>query len=171
MDCQKTRPFYNSTILLRRLYEITRIHHRRSTECHYLLVQLFLLMEWHLVKFFLWTLLFILIRENKCYMEEERIGLLEFKGFLKSNIKNTNFLLSWVNKAKSECCKWGGVRCNAIKGHVIELSLNNLWQFENFASDYVYAWLNVSLLHPFKELRILDLYSNSFRGWLGNEGM
>ena len=109
MDCQKTRPFYNSAILLRRLYEITRIHHRRSTECHYLLVQLFLLMEWPLVKFFLWTLLFILIRENKCYMEEERIGLLEFKGFLKSNIKNTNFLLSWVNKAKSECCNGEGL--------------------------------------------------------------
>ena len=54
---------------------------------------------------------------------------------------------------------------------MIELSLNNLWQFENFASDYVYAWLNVSLLHPFKELRILDLYSNSFRAWLGSEGM
>ena len=122
MDCQKTRPFYNSAILLRRLYEITRIHHRRSTKCHYLLVQLFLLMEWPLVKFFLWTLLFILIRENKCCMEEERIGLLEFKGFLKSNIKNTNLLLSWVNKAKSECCNWEGVRCNATKGHVIELS-------------------------------------------------
>ena len=54
---------------------------------------------------------------------------------------------------------------------MIELSLNNLWQYENLASDYVDAWLNVSLLHPFKELRILDLSSNSLRGLLGNEGM
>ena len=104
-------------------------------------------------------------------MEEERIGLLEFKGFLKSNIKNTNLLLSWVNEAKSECCNWEGVRCNATKGHVIDFSLNNLWQYENFASDYVYAWLNVYLLHPFKELQILDLSSNNFRGWLGNVGI
>ncbi len=120
-------------------------------------------------------LLFVQIHEHRGCIEEERTGLLELKSFLKSNINHTDpDLSSWVNEAKSECCGWERVRCNATTGHVIELSLYHINEEYVYYADINYgsSWfLNVSLLLPFKELRILDLSENGISGWLGNEGM
>ena len=72
-------------------------------------------------------LLFVQIHEHRGCIEEERTGLLELKSFLKSNTGSTGpFLESWVNEAKSECCGWERLSCNASTGHVIELSLSNI---------------------------------------------
>ncbi|GMY34568.1 receptor like protein 21-like [Fagus crenata] len=134
-------------------------------------------MEWPLVKTLLCALLlFVQIHEHRGCIEEERTGLLELKSFLESNTNSTDpFLPSWVNEAKSECCGWERVRCNATTGHVIELSLDDLnREYDGFYSymNHGNSWFfNVSLLLPFKELRILDLSENGISGWLGNEGM
>ncbi|GMY34563.1 receptor-like protein 15 [Fagus crenata] len=136
-------------------------------------------MEWPLVKTLLCALLlFVQIHEHRGCIEEERTGLLELKSFVKSNINYTDpFLPSWVNEAKSECCDWERVSCNATTGHVIRLGLDDINEirFADFDLDYVDqegSWFfNVSLLLPFKELRILDLSENEISGWLGNEGM
>ena len=127
-------------------------------------------MEWPLVKSLLWALLlFAQIHEHRGCIEEERMGLIELKAFLKSNINYTNRLLlpSWVNETKSGCCGWEGVTCNTTTGHVIELSLYNLKQ----ETDAETWFLNACLFQPFKELRSLNLSFNQIGGWRGNEGM
>ncbi|KAK7814580.1 receptor like protein 21 [Quercus suber] len=100
----------------------------------------------------------------------KRMGLLELKALLKSNIMHTDHVFpSWVNEARSECCGWERVMCNATTGHVIELSFHNLRPKPYY---YYETWLlNVSLLMPFKDLKGLDLTDSQFGGWLGNEGM
>ncbi|GMY34562.1 receptor like protein 21-like, partial [Fagus crenata] len=131
-------------------------------------------MEWPLVKSLLWALLlFAQIHEHRGCIEEERMGLIELKAFLKSNIHYTNHLLlpSWVNETKSECCGWEGVTCNTTTGHVIELSLYNLKQETDwYYLDNSETWfLNACLFQPFKELRSLNLSVNQIGGWRGNE--
>ena len=133
-------------------------------------------MEWPLVKSLLWALLlFAQIHEHRGCIEEERMGLIELKAFLKSNINYTNRLLlpSWVNETKSGCCGWEEVTCNTTTGHVIELSLYNL-KHENgdqYEEDNETWFLNACLFQPFKELRSLNLSFNQIGGWRGNEGM
>ena len=64
------------------------------------------------MKSLLWTLLlFVQIHEHRGCIEEERMGFIELKAFLNSNINHTNrlLLLSWVNETKGECCGWEGV--------------------------------------------------------------
>ncbi|KAK7830115.1 receptor-like protein 15 [Quercus suber] len=123
-------------------------------------------MGWPLVKSLLWSLLlFVQIHEHRACIEEERMGLLEFKSFLKSHTNYTKpFLPTWVYETKGGCCRWERVNCSTTTGHVINLTLSNI------NNDPKGTWfLNVSLLQPFKELRILDLSDNGIAGWLGNE--
>ena len=120
-------------------------------------------------------LLFVQIHEHRACIEEERMGLLELKTFLKSHINYTKPLLpTWVNETKGECRSWEQVNCSTTTGHVINLTLSNIneFQYPTFVTYVRGTWfLNVSLLQPFKELRILDLSDNGISGWLGNEGM
>ena len=134
-------------------------------------------MEWSLVKSLLWALLLLVqIHEHRGCIEEERMGFIELKAFLNSNINDTNGLLlpSWVNETKNGCCGWEGVTCNTTTGHVIKLSLYNL-KHESYYQHYEdrnETWfLNASLFQPFKELRSLNLSVNQIGGWRGNEGM
>jgi len=99
---------------------------------------------------------------NGC-LEKERIGLLEIKHYILSQqssyINNENDLLrSWVDDRDSNCCVWNRVKCSS--GHITELSIQG---------SNVHG-LNVSLFRPFEELRLLDLSSNNFQSWIGNEG-
>ena len=128
-------------------------------------------MGWPLVKSLLWALLlFVQIHEHRACIEEERTGLLELKAFLKSHTNYTKPLLpTWVYETKGECCSWEQVNCSTTTGHVINLTLSNINEVQHYGEG---AWfLNVSLLQPFTELRILDLSENGISGWLGNEGM
>uniref|UniRef100_A0A7N2LNF8 Leucine-rich repeat-containing N-terminal plant-type domain-containing protein n=2 Tax=Quercus lobata TaxID=97700 RepID=A0A7N2LNF8_QUELO len=126
-------------------------------------------MGWHLVKSLLWALLlFVQIHEHRACIEEERMSLLELKAFIKSHTNYTEYILpTWVYETKSDCCSWERVNCSTTTGHVINLTLSRSY---NYFFDGVGTWfLNVSLLQPFKELRILDLSDNGIAGWLGNE--
>ena len=127
-------------------------------------------MGWPLVKSLLWALLlFVQIQEHRACIEEEGTSLLELKSFIKSHTKYTEDILpTWVYETKSECCRWELVNCSTTTGHVINLTLSHLY---NYFHDGVGTWfLNMSLLQPFKELRILDLSDNGIAGWLGNKG-
>ncbi|XP_030968106.1 receptor-like protein 56 isoform X1 [Quercus lobata] len=125
-------------------------------------------MEWPLVKFLLWgLLLFVQIHEHKACIEDERMGLLELKAFLKSKTNHTKPLLpTWVNDTKSECCSWERVKCSTSTGHVIKLTLTSINQEQTFEDNW---YINISLFQPFKELRNLDLSDNKIAGWLGNK--
>nr|POF04396.1 lrr receptor-like serine/threonine-protein kinase gso1 [Quercus suber] len=127
-------------------------------------------MGWPLVKSLLWSLLlFVQIHEHRACIEEERTALLELKAFLKSHTNYTKPLLpTWVYETKGECCSWEQVTCSTTTGHVINLTLSNINEEQD---DGEGTWfLNMSLLQPFKELRILDLSNNGISGWLENEG-
>uniref|UniRef100_A0A7N2LN42 Leucine-rich repeat-containing N-terminal plant-type domain-containing protein n=2 Tax=Quercus lobata TaxID=97700 RepID=A0A7N2LN42_QUELO len=126
-------------------------------------------MGWPLVKSLLWALLLcVQIHEHRACIEEERTGLLELKAFLKSHTNYTKPLLpTWVYETKGECCSWERVNCSTTTGHVINLTLSNINKEQDYGEG---TWfLNISLLQPFKELRILDLSYNGISGWLGNE--
>ena len=133
------------------------------------------------MKSLLWALLLLVQIHEHRGIEEERMGFIELKAFLNSNINDTNRLLlpSWVNETKSECCGWEGVSCNNTTGHVIELSLYNLKQDTDAETNWYYGYgdnnetwfLNACLFQPFKELRSLNLSVNLIGGWRGNEGM
>ena len=123
----------------------------------------------------LWGLtVLVQLHGHKGCFEEERMGLLEIKKFVKSSPNVTNHLLpSWVDDHGSECCELERVTCNITTGHVTHLSLHNIRDFIEY--DYYEkhnAWfLNVSLFETFKELRSLNLSSNYIVGWVENEGM
>ena len=123
-----------------------------------------------LVKSLLWSLLlFVQIHERRACIEEEGVSLLELKAFLKSHTNYTKPLLpTWVYETKGGCCSWEWVNCSTNTGHVINLTLSYINRQQ---PDYrMGTWFfNVSLLQPFKELRILDLSDNGIAGWLGNE--
>lgn len=134
------------------------------------------------MKGFLWVfVVFAQIHGHRSCLEEERVGLLHLKAFLKSKTYYTGQLLlpTWVDNAKSECCGWERITCSSsTTGRVIELSLDNIKQNPYYYEDYYTEgtrenrWLlNVSLLQPFKELRSLGLSSNAIGGWIEDEGM
>ncbi|XP_035547724.1 receptor-like protein 56 isoform X1 [Juglans regia] len=143
------------------------------------------------MKALLWVLVvFVQTREYMGCLEEERAGLLHLKSFLIISIPSLgaynsayDYLPSWVDHEKNDCCDWERVTCNSTTGHLIELSLDNLMQDPNYNydDDYYYykmekydekrSWLlNVSLLEPFKELRSLDLSLNAIHGCIPDEG-
>ncbi|RHN58859.1 putative non-specific serine/threonine protein kinase [Medicago truncatula] len=104
---------------------------------------------------------------NGC-VENERMGLLEIKKYIVSQVEYYNKeLSSWVDdRDHSNCCSWKRVKCsNFSSGHITKLSIQGLL----FATPHP-NMLNISLFRPFEELRLLDLSLNGFRGWIGNKG-
>ncbi|KAJ9678774.1 hypothetical protein PVL29_020848 [Vitis rotundifolia] len=126
----------------------------------------------------IWALMILIqIHGYECCLEKERMGLLEFKRFLRSNTEDADRLLpSWVNDEESDCCYWERVVCNSTTGTVTQLSLNNVRQIEFYHRFYGLAprektwFLNVSLFHPFEELVSLDLSENWFADSLEDQG-
>ncbi|KAK7835812.1 receptor like protein 21 [Quercus suber] len=79
-------------------------------------------MEWPLVRSLLWVLVLVAhIHELRACIEEERMGLLELKAYLKSNTNYTNPFFH-----HGECCNWERVKCNDTTGYVIKLWLSNI---------------------------------------------
>ncbi|XP_058004632.1 receptor-like protein 14 isoform X5 [Hevea brasiliensis] len=121
-------------------------------------------MERPLFKFSLWVLLVIIfVQMNGCRacLEKERIGLLEFKAFLKSNCELDDDLDSWVEDRMSNCCGWNRVKCNTTSRRVVDLSLDAvIFPYHKICS------LNLSMFYPFEELLGLDLSDNWFYGWI-----
>ncbi|KFK23834.1 hypothetical protein AALP_AAs50029U000100 [Arabis alpina] len=62
----------------------------------------------------------------------------------------------------SDCCLWERVKCSdAIGGHVVDLSLNEVIPYDVLLGDATVS-LNLSLLHSFPQLKTLDFSWNGF---------
>ncbi|XP_059595798.1 putative receptor-like protein 8 isoform X2 [Vitis vinifera] len=130
-------------------------------------------------KYLMWVFILLLVQICGCKgcIEEEKMGLLEFKAFLKLNNEHADFLLpSWIDNNTSECCNWERVICNPTTGRVKKLFFNDITRQQNFLEDNWYYYenvkfwlLNVSLFLPFEELHHLNLSANSFDGFIENE--
>ncbi|GLT94938.1 hypothetical protein SLE2022_126490 [Rubroshorea leprosula] len=99
-------------------------------------------------------------------IESEKEALLKFKQGI---VDRTNRLASW--HSDGDCCKWTGIVCNNVTGHVIELNLR-VPPLDDYYDDEAYeayerSWLggkiSPSLLH-LKHLSYLDLSNNDFKG-------
>ncbi|CAN0863430.1 Receptor-like protein EIX2 [Linum grandiflorum] len=89
--------------------------------------------------------------------QAEREALLTFKADLHDASRR---LSSWVNGSK-DCCKWSGVVCDHLTGHVTELHLQ--CPGICFESSRLRGKVNPSLLE-LKHLSYLDLSDNDFHG-------
>ncbi|AEE35563.1 receptor like protein 14 [Arabidopsis thaliana] len=112
----------------------------------------------------IWVMLLLVqLRGYKCCIEKERKALLELKKYMISKTADwglDSVLPTWTNDTKSNCCRWEGLKCNQTSGRIIELSIGQT----NFKES---SLLNLSLLHPFEELRSLNLSGeiyNEFNG-------
>ncbi|XP_019082671.1 PREDICTED: polygalacturonase inhibitor-like [Camelina sativa] len=93
-------------------------------------------------------------------IEKEKNALFELKKFLLSRREewdHDHFVPTWTNDTESDCCLWQGLKCDPTSRRVIELSFGRLFLKES-------SRLNLSLLHPFEEVRSLDLSFLSFEG-------
>ncbi|XP_018438398.2 LOW QUALITY PROTEIN: receptor-like protein 56 [Raphanus sativus] len=99
---------------------------------------------------------------NSC-IQKERKALLELKQYLISISEEwalDSVLPTWTNDAKRNCCRWEGIKCNRPGGRVIGISISET-NFKELST------LNLSLLHPFEEVRSLNLSGmlNQFNGF------
>ncbi|GLU08670.1 hypothetical protein SLE2022_255690 [Rubroshorea leprosula] len=101
-------------------------------------------------------------------METERQALLQFKQGL---IDRGDRLASWVPDDR-DCCRWAGIVCNNLTGHVLELHLRSpelpakqlsYAEFEDYMASKLSGKINPSLL-GLKHLTYLDLSNNDFQG-------
>ncbi|KAA3467833.1 receptor protein kinase CLAVATA1-like [Gossypium australe] len=64
---------------------------------------------------------------KKACFEEERMGLLELKSFLKQEVvdgSDHDVLPSWVDDPRSDRCGWERVSCNSTTRRIVKLSLS-----------------------------------------------
>ncbi|CAH8360431.1 unnamed protein product [Eruca vesicaria subsp. sativa] len=104
---------------------------------------------------------------ESCIQKESK-ALLELKKYIISRSQekfSNNILPSWTNDTKSDCCQWEGIDCSRISSRVITLSIGRLFPKESYP-------LNLSMLHPFEEIRNLSLssdrYNSQFNGFFDN---
>ncbi|XP_027352901.1 receptor like protein 21-like [Abrus precatorius] len=79
-----------------------------------------------------------------------------------------NFPFSW-HWNSTDCCQWEGVECNATTKRVAKLNLYDLWMSDE---DSQHNWyLNYSDFIVFKDLKSLNLSSNSILGCAESAGL
>ncbi|PWA98921.1 leucine-rich repeat protein [Artemisia annua] len=104
-------------------------------------------------------------------IKEERQALLRFKHHI---IDEGDRLASWVDES-NDCCKWAGIVCDNVTGHVHHIHLRALGgqcidyhynrtqkESEDFSKQKLKGDLSPSLL-DLKQLKHLDLSCNDFR--------
>ncbi|GKV15110.1 hypothetical protein SLEP1_g25911 [Rubroshorea leprosula] len=98
-------------------------------------------------------------------IESEKQALLKFKQGI---VDRTNRLAFWVSNG--DCCRWTGIVCDNMTGHVIELHLrtNPTWEVDYEVDEadersMLGGKISPSLLH-LKHLCYLDLSNNDFGG-------
>ncbi|KAJ0551645.1 putative leucine-rich repeat-containing, plant-type, leucine-rich repeat domain superfamily [Helianthus annuus] len=101
-------------------------------------------------------------------MDDERQALLQFKHSL---VDEADRLADWVGET-SDCCKWAGITCDNITGHVHKIHLpgkcdfefcNTIKECEEATRQRLGGDINPSILY-LKQLEHLDLSCNDFRG-------
>ncbi|KAF8097590.1 hypothetical protein N665_0285s0021 [Sinapis alba] len=88
------------------------------------------------------------------------MALLDLKNFMVSISGgwDPEFVLpTWTNDTTSDCCRWKGIECNRTSRRVIGISV-----VEGIYGES--SLLNLSLLHPFEEVRSLYLFESRFNG-------
>ncbi|KAM0069128.1 putative endo-polygalacturonase [Helianthus debilis subsp. tardiflorus] len=101
--------------------------------------------------------------------DDERQALLQFKSGL---VDEADRLASWVGET-SDCCKWAGITCDNITGHVHKIHLpgicaysfnyNTVKEYNEAARQRLRGDISQSILY-LKQLEHLDLSCNGFRG-------
>ncbi|KAJ0551647.1 putative leucine-rich repeat-containing, plant-type, leucine-rich repeat domain superfamily [Helianthus annuus] len=118
-------------------------------------------------------LLFVLALSAKNYdatlcHDDERQALLQFKSGL---VDEADRLASWVGET-SDCCKWAGILCDNITGHVhkihlpgncIDLSISTNKEYNKAIRQRLRGDISQSILY-LKQLEHLDLSCNDFGG-------
>ncbi|KAM0069134.1 putative leucine-rich repeat-containing, plant-type, leucine-rich repeat domain superfamily [Helianthus debilis subsp. tardiflorus] len=119
-------------------------------------------------------LLFVLALSAKNYdatlcHDDERQALLQFKSGL---VDEADRLASWVGET-SDCCKWAGITCDNITGHVHKIHLpgifaypsdyNTIKEYNKAIRQMLRGDISQSILY-LKQLEHLDLSCNDFRG-------
>ncbi|KAG7567725.1 Leucine-rich repeat [Arabidopsis thaliana x Arabidopsis arenosa] len=97
----------------------------------------------------------------KSCIENERKALLELKNYMISRSVESVFgsvLPTWNNNKQSDCCRWKGIKCNHTSRRVIRLFFDDMYFNEQ-------PLLNLSLLHPFEEVRSLNLSGLGYNGF------
>ncbi|CAL9234030.1 unnamed protein product [Arabidopsis halleri] len=121
-------------------------------------------MEWKLILGHYLILVILLLGQLhgcKSCIEKERKALLELKNYMISRSVESVFgsvLPTWNNNTKSDCCGWKGIKCNHTSGRVIGLFFADMYFNES-------PLLNLSLLHPFEEVRSLNLSGLGYNGF------
>ncbi|XP_010428401.1 PREDICTED: receptor like protein 30-like isoform X2 [Camelina sativa] len=114
-------------------------------------------------KYLIWVMLLLgQICGSKSCIKKERNALFELKKYiisLSEEGKSNDHLTTWTNDTKSDCCMWKGLKCDPTSGRVIELSISL-----PYLKLKESALLNLSLLHPFEEVRSLDIDGSQFSG-------
>ena len=107
-------------------------------------------------KFFLliWVILLLgQLHGYKSCIDKERKALLELKKYIISITEEeySDYVLpTWIYDTESDCCCWEGVKCNRTSKRVTEIAFGALYLRES-------SRLNLSLLHPFEDVRNLNL--------------
>ncbi|XP_072071280.1 receptor-like protein EIX2 isoform X3 [Arachis hypogaea] len=103
-----------------------------------------------MVQLLAWTSSAAVVASGKC-IESERQALLSLKrGF---NATDDDWVSSWGDgEQQKECCKWEGVKCSNVTGHVLMLDLHGHYTRESISPS-------LSDLH---HLNYLDLSGNLF---------
>ncbi|XP_021757843.1 probably inactive leucine-rich repeat receptor-like protein kinase At2g25790 [Chenopodium quinoa] len=117
------------------------------------------------------TVLGIWVEVNGC-LEQEKAALLQLKKnvgdqlpFIFRSVWLLDYLESWKEDKTSNCCDdWEGVTCG-LNSRVVSLSLEspNLGHLSEMH-------FNASVLHPFEELRELNLTSMGIKSWDEDKG-
>ncbi|KAL0731761.1 hypothetical protein Bca4012_027855 [Brassica carinata] len=97
-------------------------------------------------------------------IQKERVALLDLKKSVitrSEEEQSDSIFTTWTNDTNSDCCRWKGVKCNSTSGRVTRISFDGVFRNES-------SLLNLSLLHPFEDVRSLDLSSSGFNGLFDN---
>ncbi|ESQ27737.1 hypothetical protein EUTSA_v10019030mg [Eutrema salsugineum] len=98
-------------------------------------------------------------------VEKERNALLQLKNYFVSITREVfvdDVLPTWTNDTKSNCCGWDGLRCNLTSGRVTEIALSGTYPFLTILKEN--SLLNLSLLHPFEDVRSLNFSGHLLSG-------
>ncbi|CAA7036859.1 unnamed protein product [Microthlaspi erraticum] len=110
-----------------------------------------------LEQYLIWVILLLgqLHGYTSCIVKE-REALLELKKYMIARSEEYDLddvLPTWTNDTKSDCCRWDGIECNRTSGRVIGLSVGRIYYKQQLTDRF----LNLSLVHPFEEVRSLNL--------------